>query len=146
MAWCKHFLSMGERAMNGVFPHQRLARSRGSTHYNRMALVQRFDGLQLEVIQREGKDRRRVEARRSHHRPLWITATLGTSGGRFSSRRPEQNLTFNRLSSRLVFSWRGKHRIFPGGFHEQLNPPRHGTSASPFSDQDLTAQKYSPPF
>ena len=98
------------------------------------------------VIQREGKDRRRVEARRSHHGPQWITATLGTSGGMLSSRRTEQTLTFNGLSSRLVFSWRGKHRIFPGGFHEQLNPPRHGTSASPFSDQDLTAQKHSPPF
>jgi hypothetical protein len=34
-----------------------------------MPLVQRIDGLQLEVIQREGKNRRWVEAGRSHHGP-----------------------------------------------------------------------------
>ena len=65
----EHLLAMGEGPMDGVLPHQGLTGSRGGTHHNRMPLVQRIDGLQLEVIQREGKNRRWVEAGRSHHGP-----------------------------------------------------------------------------
>ena len=42
--------------MNGVFPDQRFARSRGGTDNDRMSLVKGIHGFQLEIIQLERKD------------------------------------------------------------------------------------------
>ena len=60
---------MGEGPMDGVLPHQGLAGSRRCTDHHRVALIQRINRLQLEVIQWERKDLRWVEAGRSHHGP-----------------------------------------------------------------------------
>ena len=48
--------------MDGVLANQGFARSGGGAHHHRMPLVQRGDGLQLEVIEGERKQRRRIQS------------------------------------------------------------------------------------
>ena len=57
-------LTMGQGAIDGVFAHQRLARTRGSADNNGMPVIQCCDGIQLKVIQRKWKDRSRIKAGR----------------------------------------------------------------------------------
>ena len=49
-------LAMGQGTMNGVFTDQGFAGSCGGTDHDRMSLVEGIHGLQLKIIQREGKD------------------------------------------------------------------------------------------
>ncbi|CAI8420168.1 MAG: Uncharacterised protein [Cyanobium sp. ARS6] len=56
----KDFLAMSHGSMNGVLADQRLAGSRGCSHHHGMSLVQSVDRLQLKIIQRKGKQLRRI--------------------------------------------------------------------------------------
>ena len=58
----KNTLAMGQGAMDGVLANQGFARSGGGTYHHRMPLVQGSDGLQLEVIKGERKQRRRIQS------------------------------------------------------------------------------------
>ena len=48
--------------MDRIFPDQGLARASGGADHDGMPLVQSIDGLQLEVIEREGKDTGRIHS------------------------------------------------------------------------------------
>ena len=56
----KHLLAMGDGSVDGVFTHEGLAGSRWGAHHNGMPLIEGINRLQLEVIQREGEELRRI--------------------------------------------------------------------------------------
>ncbi len=70
---------MGDGPVNGVFTHEGLAGSCRSAHHNGMPLIEGINRLQLEVIQREGKELRRI--RRSHTGGLCSLGVLILHGG-----------------------------------------------------------------
>jgi len=51
----KHLAPVGQGAMDGVLAHQGFARAGGGTHHDGVALVQGVDRLELEAVEREGK-------------------------------------------------------------------------------------------
>ena len=62
-------LVVRQGAVNRVFPHQGFAGARRRAHDNGMALIERVNRFQLEIIQRERKNGGWIEAGRRHHRP-----------------------------------------------------------------------------
>ena len=53
----EHLAPVGQGAVDGVFAHQRLATAGGGAHHHRVALVERVDRLELEVVEGEGEER-----------------------------------------------------------------------------------------
>ena len=64
---------MGQSAVDGVLTHQRLTGARGGAHHYRVALVERVDRLELEVVERERKNRCRIQRIRRYfsHAAVW---------------------------------------------------------------------------